>query len=91
MYATDIAKMIEVPILHVNGEDPIAVKFVTEMRLILDRSLDATSSSTCIAIANTATRKSMSRRSPSPISTRKSISDHLSRNFTSANYLSRGV
>src|SRR5213082_3227001 len=33
MYATDIAKMIEVPILHVNGEDPIAVKFVTEMAL----------------------------------------------------------
>src|SRR5437879_12260412 len=33
MYATDIAKMIEVPILHVNGEDPIALKFVTEMAL----------------------------------------------------------
>jgi 2-oxoglutarate dehydrogenase E1 component len=33
MYATDIAKMIEVPILHVNGEDPIALKFVSEMAL----------------------------------------------------------
>src|SRR5205814_48799 len=33
MYATDIAKMIEVPILHVNGEDPVALKFVTEMGL----------------------------------------------------------
>ena len=33
MYATDIAKMIEVPILHVNGDDPLAVKFVTEMSL----------------------------------------------------------
>jgi 2-oxoglutarate dehydrogenase E1 component len=33
MYATDIAKMIEVPILHVNGEDPVALKFVTEMAL----------------------------------------------------------
>src|ERR1700732_5319809 len=33
MYATDIAKMIEVPILHVNGEDPLARKFVTEMTL----------------------------------------------------------
>src|SRR6266403_332191 len=32
-YATDIAKMIEVPILHVNGDDPLAVKFVTEMSL----------------------------------------------------------
>jgi len=33
MYCTDIAKMIEVPILHVNGEDPVALKFATEMAL----------------------------------------------------------
>ncbi len=33
MYCTDIAKMIEVPIMHVNGEDPVALKFVTEMAL----------------------------------------------------------
>src|SRR5881398_2074170 len=33
MYATDIAKMIEVPIFNVNGDDPLAVKFVTEMAL----------------------------------------------------------
>src|SRR6202023_486180 len=33
MYATDIAKMIEVPIFHVNGDDPLAVKFVTETPL----------------------------------------------------------
>ncbi|MEP7249306.1 MAG: 2-oxoglutarate dehydrogenase E1 component [Spartobacteria bacterium] len=33
MYATDIAKMIEVPIFHVNGDDPIAVRFVTETAL----------------------------------------------------------
>src|ERR1700730_12780562 len=31
MYATDIAKMIEVPILHVNGDDPLAVMFVSQM------------------------------------------------------------
>src|SRR6476659_3754899 len=31
MYATDIAKMIEVPIFHVYGDDPLAVEFVTEM------------------------------------------------------------
>src|SRR5437660_908345 len=30
MYATDIAKMIEAPIFHVNGDDPLAVKFVAE-------------------------------------------------------------
>ncbi len=33
MYATDIAKMIEVPIFHVNGDDPVAVRFVTETAL----------------------------------------------------------
>jgi 2-oxoglutarate dehydrogenase E1 component len=31
MYATDIAKMIEVPIFHVNGDDPLATEFVTAM------------------------------------------------------------
>lgn len=30
-YCSDIAKMIEVPIFHVNGDDPEAVVFVTEL------------------------------------------------------------
>ena len=42
MYATDVAKMIEVPILHVNGDDPIAVWFVTRRRSIFARNSDAT-------------------------------------------------
>ncbi len=33
MYATDVAKAIEVPIFHVNGDDPLAVMFVTELAL----------------------------------------------------------
>src|SRR5438477_11505447 len=33
MYATDVAKMIEAPIFHVNGDDPLAVQFVTETAL----------------------------------------------------------
>ena len=33
MYATDVAKAIEVPIFHVNGDDPLAVMFVTELSL----------------------------------------------------------
>ena len=32
-YCTDVAKMIEVPIFHVNGEDPEAVVYVTELAL----------------------------------------------------------
>ena len=32
-YCTDVAKMIEVPIFHVNGEDPEAVVMVAEMAL----------------------------------------------------------
>jgi 2-oxoglutarate dehydrogenase E1 component len=32
-YATDVAKMIEAPIFHVNGEDPVAVRFVAETAL----------------------------------------------------------
>src|SRR6059036_247354 len=33
MYATDVAKMIEAPILHVNGDDPLAVRFVADTAL----------------------------------------------------------
>ncbi len=33
LYCTDIAKMLEIPIFHVNGDDPEAVCFVTEIAL----------------------------------------------------------
>jgi 2-oxoglutarate dehydrogenase E1 component len=30
-YCTDVAKMIEAPILHVNGDDPVAVRYCAEL------------------------------------------------------------
>ncbi|MFM1887041.1 MAG: hypothetical protein RL026_2198 [Pseudomonadota bacterium] len=33
MYCSDVAKMLEAPILHVNGDDPEAVLFVTRLAL----------------------------------------------------------
>ena len=32
-YCTDVAKMIEAPIFHVNGDDPLSMVYITEMAL----------------------------------------------------------
>ena len=73
-YATDVAKMLQIPIFHVNGEDPEAVAQVVRLALDFRASSSATWSSTCTATAAAATTKATSRRSRSRCCTRRSSS-----------------
>jgi 2-oxoglutarate dehydrogenase E1 component len=56
LYCTDVVKMIEAPVLHVNGDDPEAVVLCNADCLDFRKEFkQATSSSTSSALASSAT------------------------------------
>jgi 2-oxoglutarate dehydrogenase E1 component len=64
-YPSDVAKMVEAPIFHVNGDDPEAVVYAAKVATEFRQKFGKTSSSTCSAIAASVTTRATSRPSPS--------------------------
>ena len=61
IYCTDISKIVDAPILHVNGDDAEAVTFCANLAVEYRQKFVKIFSSTCCAIADMVTTKVMSR------------------------------
>ncbi len=65
-YPSDVAKMIEAPIFHCNGDDPESVVYAAKVATEFRRSSRSRSSSTCSATGASAITRRTSRPSHSP-------------------------